>query len=160
MGLLDAGADGYERCAAGGGDRFHLSLHLPNFSVTAGVSGTVAILDPAVVNGGSVDTGSATILGGRHGVDVSQIAFGAQTTLAYAETGGTLTVGQRPPCCQHRATRQLHGGKLRRHGGGPRGRFHPGGAGGTAAAVDASDRIALGRSARQATEIGAKPLLP
>ena len=72
----------------------------PNLSVTAGVSGTVAILDPAVVNGGSVDTGSATILGGRHGVDVSQIAFGAQTTLAYAETGGTLTVGQRPPCCR------------------------------------------------------------
>jgi hypothetical protein len=65
-----------------------------NFRVTAGVSGTVAILGPAVVNGGSVDTGSATILGRHHGVDVSQIAFGAQTTLAYAETGGTLTVDE------------------------------------------------------------------
>ena len=46
-----------------------------------------------MVNGGSVDTGSTTILGGHHGVDVSQIAFGAQTTLAYAEAGGTLAQG-------------------------------------------------------------------
>jgi hypothetical protein len=42
-----------------------------NFSVTAGVSGTVAIVDPNVVNGGSVDAGSAPILGGHRDVDVS-----------------------------------------------------------------------------------------
>ena len=127
-----------------------------NFRVTAGVSGTVAILGPAVVNGGSVDTGSATILGRHHGVDVSQIAFGAQTTLAYAETREYAHSGRGPPCRQHRATRQLYGGKLRRYGGWPRGRFaHPGGADGTAVAVDAPGPIALGGRTREATEVGA-----
>src|SRR6185437_4799367 len=53
-------------------------------------SGGTAIVDPAVPNGGSVQTFP------MHGIDLPNIAFGAQTTLAYAEnaagTGGTLTV--------------------------------------------------------------------
>jgi hypothetical protein len=127
-----------------------------NFRVTAGVSGTVAILGPAVVNGGSVDTGSATILGRHHGVDVSQIAFGAQTTLAYAETGGTLTVDEG----RHAASIALLGnytaGSFVATAEWPRGRFaHPGGADGTAVAVDAPGPIALGGRTREATEVGA-----
>jgi hypothetical protein len=66
-----------------------------NFSITSGVSGTVAIVDPTVVNGGSVELGPAQAFP-RHGLDLSDIAFGAQTTLAYSEnsadTGGTLTL--------------------------------------------------------------------
>jgi hypothetical protein len=49
-----------------------------NFSVTSGVSGTVAIIDPTVVNGGNVD--------------LSQLTFGAQSTLAHPDdAGGALT---------------------------------------------------------------------
>jgi hypothetical protein len=63
---------------------------------------------------------------------------------------------RRPPRRRHHASRQLHGGKLRRYGGWPRGRFaHPGGADGTAAAVDAPGPIALGGRTREATEVGA-----
>ena len=66
-----------------------------NFSITSGVSGTVAIVDPTVVNGGSVEIGPAGTFP-RHGLDLPDIAFGAQTTLAYAanatDTGGTLTM--------------------------------------------------------------------
>jgi hypothetical protein len=60
----------------------------------SGISGTV-IRDPAVFNGGSVnsDTKSSMPLSG---IDLPDIAFGAQTTLAYSENatgkGGTLTV--------------------------------------------------------------------
>jgi hypothetical protein len=61
-----------------------------NFHITAGSGGTVEIVDPAVPNGGSVQTFPA------HGIDLADIAFGAQTTLAYtanaAGAGGTLTV--------------------------------------------------------------------
>ena len=66
-----------------------------NFNITSGVSGTVAIVDPTVVNGGSVEPGPVQTFP-RHGLDLPDIAFGAQTTLAYSEnsadTGGTLTV--------------------------------------------------------------------
>jgi hypothetical protein len=66
-----------------------------NFQVTAGTGGTIKIVDPAVVNGGSVETGPGAALP-RQGIDLPNIAFGAHTTLAYAEnntnTGGTLTV--------------------------------------------------------------------
>jgi trimeric autotransporter adhesin len=66
-----------------------------NFVITAGSGGTVAITDPTVVNGGSVEPGAATAFP-QPGIDLPDIAFGAQTTLAYAEnsadTGGTLTV--------------------------------------------------------------------
>ena len=45
-------------------------------------------------NGGSVEPGPQSFP--RHGIDLPDIAFGAQTTLAYSEnpagTGGTLTV--------------------------------------------------------------------
>jgi hypothetical protein len=48
-----------------------------------------------VVNGGSVETGPGAAFP-RQGIDLPNIAFGAHTTLAYAEnntnTGGTLTV--------------------------------------------------------------------
>ena len=66
-----------------------------NFHVTAGTGGTVAITDPTVPNGGSVQP-SAGATFPRAGVDLADIAFGAQTTLAYSEnganTGGALTV--------------------------------------------------------------------
>ena len=49
-----------------------------------------------MVNGGSVDSGGAPAVDAHSGIDLPNIAFGAQTTLAYAEnaagTGGTLTV--------------------------------------------------------------------
>jgi hypothetical protein len=56
-----------------------------NFTAASGVSGTVAITDPGVVNGGSVETGSALRFGLHHGTDLPNIAFGAQTTLAYSQ---------------------------------------------------------------------------
>ena len=61
-----------------------------NFSAKADSNGNVEITDPAVPNGGSAQTFP------RQGLDLPDIAFGAQTTLAYAAnaygTGGTLTV--------------------------------------------------------------------
>jgi hypothetical protein len=62
-----------------------------NFSAGSDGQGNVKIFDPAVVpNGGSVEPFP------QHGLDLPNIAFGAQTTLAYAQnaagTGGTLTV--------------------------------------------------------------------
>jgi hypothetical protein len=61
-----------------------------NFHITAGSGGTVEIVDPAVPNGGSAQPFP------RNGLDLPDIAFGAQTTLAYAANadgnGGTLTV--------------------------------------------------------------------
>jgi hypothetical protein len=64
-----------------------------NFHITAGISGSVKITDPAVPNGGTVASGQSFP---RLGIDQPNIAFGAQTTLAYSEnaagTGGTLTV--------------------------------------------------------------------
>ena len=44
-----------------------------NFHITSGAGGTVAITDPTVPNGGSVEPGAANV------------TFGAQTTLAYSE---------------------------------------------------------------------------
>jgi hypothetical protein len=61
-----------------------------NFSAKADSNGNVEIVDPAVPNGGSAQTFP------RQGLDLPDIAFGAQTTLAYAANangaGGTLTV--------------------------------------------------------------------
>jgi hypothetical protein len=66
-----------------------------NFHITAGISGTVAIVDPAAPNGGSVTPGPSQTFP-RGGIDLPDIAFGAQTTLAFSQnaagTGGTLTV--------------------------------------------------------------------
>jgi hypothetical protein len=66
-----------------------------NFHITAGSGGTLEITDPMVPNGGSVEPGPAQAFP-RNGVDLPDIAFGAQTTLAYAAnaagTGGILTV--------------------------------------------------------------------
>ena len=49
-----------------------------------------------MVNGGSVDSGGAPAVDAHSGIDLPNIAFGAQTTLAYSQnaagTGGTLTV--------------------------------------------------------------------
>jgi hypothetical protein len=65
-----------------------------DFNVTSGIFGTVAITDPGVVNGGSVEAQGQAFP--QHGIDLPDIAFGAQTTLAYSENatgkGGTLTV--------------------------------------------------------------------
>jgi hypothetical protein len=61
-----------------------------NFSAGADNQGNVKIFDPVVPNGGSVEPFP------QQGVDLPNIAFRVQTTLAYAEnaasTGGTLTV--------------------------------------------------------------------
>ncbi len=67
-----------------------------NFHITAGTSGTIKITDPGVTNGGTVSTGLAQTFP-RNGIDLADVAIGAQTTLAYAQNaavaGGTLTVG-------------------------------------------------------------------
>ena len=86
-----------------------------NFVLTAGSGGTVEITDPAVPNGGSVTPGSTAAFP-QHGIDLPNIAFGAQTTLAYSEsaagTGGTLTVDDGRHAARDRASRQLHRRKL------------------------------------------------
>jgi hypothetical protein len=68
-----------------------------NFSAGADSQGNVKIFDPVVPKGGSVEPFP------QQGVDLPNIAFGAQTMLAYAEntagTGGTLTVSD-----EHRAS--------------------------------------------------------
>jgi fibronectin-binding autotransporter adhesin len=67
-----------------------------NFSAKADSDGNVEIVDPTVPNGGSVELGPARTFP-RAGIDLPDIAFGAQTTLAYAANaagaGGTLTMG-------------------------------------------------------------------
>ena len=66
-----------------------------NFHVTSGAGGTVEITDPTVPNGGSAEPGAAGGLPPQ-GIDLPNIAFGAHTTLAYAQnsadTGDMLTV--------------------------------------------------------------------
>jgi hypothetical protein len=52
-----------------------------NFHITSGADGTVAITDPAVPNGGSVEPA------------VSDITLGAQTTLAYSENSTAPSSG-------------------------------------------------------------------
>jgi hypothetical protein len=54
--------------------------------ITSGISGTVAITDPMVVNGGGVQPAPAQTFP-RHGIDLPGIAFGDN-----ADAGGTLTV--------------------------------------------------------------------
>jgi len=56
-----------------------------NFVITSGAGGTVAIADPTVPNGASV-TPATTGTFPRNGIDLPNIAFGTQTTLAYAGT--------------------------------------------------------------------------
>jgi hypothetical protein len=67
-----------------------------NFSAQADSNGKVEIVDPTVPNGGSVDSGAVLTFDAHSGIDLPDIAFGAQTTLAYSEngtgTGSTLTV--------------------------------------------------------------------
>jgi hypothetical protein len=67
-----------------------------NFVISAGSGGIVEISDPDVPNGGNVQFANSGTFP-RQGIDLPNIAFGAQTTLAYAAnaaaTGGTLTVG-------------------------------------------------------------------
>jgi hypothetical protein len=73
-----------------------------SFHLVSGIGGTVAITDPEVVNGGSVELGPVQALPG-HGVDLPDLAFGGAGTLAYAQTanaGNTLTV----PDGRHAAT--------------------------------------------------------
>jgi hypothetical protein len=64
-----------------------------NFSIKADSNGNVEIVDPT--DGGSVAPEPAQTFP-RNGIDLLDIAFGAQTTLAYAkhvaDAGGTLTV--------------------------------------------------------------------
>jgi hypothetical protein len=66
-----------------------------DFHVTSGSGGTVAIVDPKVPGGGSVELGPVQVFL-RYSLDLPDIAFGAHTTLAYSEnsadTGGTLTM--------------------------------------------------------------------
>jgi hypothetical protein len=74
--------------------KFVGSYSAGDFHISSGISGTVAITDPTVPNGGSADVAGVRMFT-QHGIDLPNIAFGAQTTLAYAEntanTGGTLT---------------------------------------------------------------------
>ena len=57
------------------------SYSTSNFHITAGAGGTVAIIDPTVPNGGSVEPG------------VANITFGAHTTLAYSQEGNAPGLG-------------------------------------------------------------------
>ena len=71
------------------------SYSVGEFHITSGAGGTVAITDPAIPNGGSVQPSAGSTFP-RPGIDLPDIAFGAQTTLAYSQNptgaGGTLTV--------------------------------------------------------------------
>jgi hypothetical protein len=55
------------------------SYSVGDFHITSGAGGIVAITDPMVPNGGSVAPGPAHNFP-RGGVDLPNIAFGAQTT--------------------------------------------------------------------------------
>ena len=73
-----------------------------DFNITAGAGGAVAITDPTVPNGGSVEPG------------VSDIAFGAQTTLAYSENSTAPSLGvTEGRDAGPRAPWKLHGRELR-----------------------------------------------
>ena len=111
-----------ERCSSPAAARWSLpsrwsaAIRRVSWCTASGAGGTVAITDPTVPNGGSVEPGPAHNFP-QGGVDLPNIAFGAQTTLAYAEkavgTGGTFDSERRPPCREHRAPRLLHRRKLR-----------------------------------------------
>jgi trimeric autotransporter adhesin len=66
-----------------------------NFTSGSDANGNLEITDPRVGGGGTEDVGSSRTSPPRS-IDLPNIAFGVQTTLAYAEnstdTGGTLTV--------------------------------------------------------------------
>jgi hypothetical protein len=117
--------------------KFVGSYSTGDFHITAGTGGTVAITDPTVPNGGSADARALP----QHGVDLPNIAFGAQTTLAYAEnaagTGGTLIVGDG----RHAATIALLGNYM---------------AGSFAAAADGNGGTLITEELKQA---GLQPLL-
>ena len=55
-----------------------------DFHVTSENSGNVKVTDPGIVSGGSFALGAVQAFP-RNGVDVPDIAFGAQTTLAFSE---------------------------------------------------------------------------
>jgi hypothetical protein len=99
LGYSSAGSGGTLTVSSGGQAVASITLignySVANFHVTSGIGGSVKITDPGAVNGGSVEIGNAQAFPG-HGIDLPNIAFGAQTTLAYAQNGphaGTLTVG-------------------------------------------------------------------
>jgi hypothetical protein len=60
-----------------------------NFSTKADSNGNVEIFDPLEANGGSLEPGPSQTFP-RGGIDLADIAFGAQTTLAYTENGIAL----------------------------------------------------------------------
>lgn len=61
-----------------------------DFHSGSGISGTVKITDPGVVHGGGGIQLGGYALGPRHNVDLPEIAFDAQTTLAFARNGGDV----------------------------------------------------------------------
>jgi hypothetical protein len=52
-----------------------------SFHIVSGISGTVAITDPAVVNGGTVEPAPVPSVV-QHGIDLPNLAFGGPGTLA------------------------------------------------------------------------------
>ncbi|MGC1698358.1 MAG: hypothetical protein WA796_06485, partial [Pseudolabrys sp.] len=66
------------------------------FHLNSGPGGSCTIItDPPVISGGTIQTTSAPALIAPSSLDLSQIASGAPTTLAYSEnnnTGATLTM--------------------------------------------------------------------
>jgi hypothetical protein len=96
---VSAGGSGTLTVSSGGqvvaGIEFAGTYSAGNFHISSGIGGTVKITDPGVVDGGSVQFGNGQAFP-QHGIDLPDIEFGAQTTLAYAEnganTGGALTV--------------------------------------------------------------------
>lgn len=73
-----------------------------NFHIISGSGGTVEIVDPLVVSGGSVQLAPVQALP-RHGIDQPVLGFGGHGTLAYSQAA---TVGNTPaiPDGRHAAT--------------------------------------------------------
>ena len=124
-----------------------------DFHITSGAGGTVAITDPAVPNGGSVQPRAASTFP-RPGIDLPDIAFGAQTTTCVftePDRRRRHADGERRPAHGGvRAPRQLYRRKLCRRGRRPWGHADHGSEPATAAAaVDASAprlRLTLSRT--------------
>ena len=89
-----------------------------NFSAKADSNARVEIVDPMVPNGGSIAPGPAGTFP-RNGIDLPDIAFGAQTTLAYSEDAcpyRRIADGdRRSPRREHRELRDF-GRRPWRHG--------------------------------------------
>ena len=106
-----------ERCSSPAAARMVAAIKMVgsysagDFHITSGAGGTVAITDPAVPNGAASNRVRPRTFP-RPGIDLPDIAFGAQTTLAYSQNADRHrrhADGERRPAHGGvRAPRQLH----------------------------------------------------